>query len=298
MRFRCPACKAILDSPGQRAGAKINCPRCNQRLEIPGPSNLSRTVLGEPIPERNEEPATTLTSSSEMPTRTSRKKLFLLSASGCLLSVGLLLCWAGIVLLTVGEDKDGVSRPSTNDSRSSADDSRPLTNNSIMEAESKSPHIMVTIKNITLEKLPKGTLSRTSKFSDYRLHVSVIFTNLDKNEIKMNDLDWMRLTKLEVADSNDIPFYEEGNVGLVHSALSALNTGFTVLVPGENPHPMPARPVTPVALKVGETKAGGDTFHIPAIRRHDTEFSSFTYLQVSTAGVKLRVPVSRVKGYR
>ncbi|HEV3259871.1 MAG TPA: CAP domain-containing protein, partial [Gemmataceae bacterium] len=36
-RFACPACKAILQAPEQQAGAKVACPKCGQRLQIPVP---------------------------------------------------------------------------------------------------------------------------------------------------------------------------------------------------------------------------------------------------------------------
>src|SRR5207249_3839231 len=36
IRFSCPRCKAVLESPDESAGAALTCP-CGQRLEIPTP---------------------------------------------------------------------------------------------------------------------------------------------------------------------------------------------------------------------------------------------------------------------
>src|SRR5262245_32333490 len=64
IRFACPACKAVLESPDQKAGSKVNCPKCGQRLQIPGaPVSRSRTVLGALLPGGRpkviEQPPTT-----------------------------------------------------------------------------------------------------------------------------------------------------------------------------------------------------------------------------------------------
>src|SRR5262249_7209149 len=53
IRFRCPTCKFVLESPGTMAGRKIVCPHCGQRLLIPNPvkpAEGSNTILGEPLP--------------------------------------------------------------------------------------------------------------------------------------------------------------------------------------------------------------------------------------------------------
>jgi hypothetical protein len=47
IRFSCPACKCVLESPDHKAKLKINCPKCGQRLQIPSPAN--KTVLGVPL---------------------------------------------------------------------------------------------------------------------------------------------------------------------------------------------------------------------------------------------------------
>lgn len=38
IRYTCPRCKKSLESPASFAGQKLNCPGCNQRLQIPQPS--------------------------------------------------------------------------------------------------------------------------------------------------------------------------------------------------------------------------------------------------------------------
>lgn len=50
VRFACPKCNSALSAPDHRIGTKTNCPKCGQRLLVPGrPAN--RTVLGRPIEE-------------------------------------------------------------------------------------------------------------------------------------------------------------------------------------------------------------------------------------------------------
>ena len=44
IRFLCPTCKAIMDAPVQRAGNKINCLKCGQRVQIPS-AERAKTVL-------------------------------------------------------------------------------------------------------------------------------------------------------------------------------------------------------------------------------------------------------------
>jgi hypothetical protein len=50
IRYTCPRCKKSLESPASFAGQKLNCPDCNQRLQIPQPSTpplppLNKTIL-------------------------------------------------------------------------------------------------------------------------------------------------------------------------------------------------------------------------------------------------------------
>ncbi len=51
IRFVCPTCKCLLDSPDHKAGKKVTCPntKCRQRLQVPAltaPIARNRTVLG------------------------------------------------------------------------------------------------------------------------------------------------------------------------------------------------------------------------------------------------------------
>jgi DNA-directed RNA polymerase subunit RPC12/RpoP len=50
IRYTCPRCKKSLESPVSFAGQKLNCPGCNQRLQIPQPSTpapppVNKTIL-------------------------------------------------------------------------------------------------------------------------------------------------------------------------------------------------------------------------------------------------------------
>jgi DNA-directed RNA polymerase subunit RPC12/RpoP len=50
VRYTCPRCKRSLESPVSFAGQKLNCPGCNQRLQIPQPSTpppppINKTIL-------------------------------------------------------------------------------------------------------------------------------------------------------------------------------------------------------------------------------------------------------------
>jgi hypothetical protein len=44
IRFACPRCKSVLESVDDKAGQKIACPKCQQRLQIPLPPP-TRTIL-------------------------------------------------------------------------------------------------------------------------------------------------------------------------------------------------------------------------------------------------------------
>ncbi len=56
IRFSCPACKTAFDAKPVNAGAKFNCTKCGQRLQVPSPP-ANKTVLGtiEPVPLRSGE---------------------------------------------------------------------------------------------------------------------------------------------------------------------------------------------------------------------------------------------------
>jgi DNA-directed RNA polymerase subunit RPC12/RpoP len=36
IRYSCPTCKSILESPDHKAGEQVTCPQCQQRMKIPG----------------------------------------------------------------------------------------------------------------------------------------------------------------------------------------------------------------------------------------------------------------------
>src|SRR5262245_33261422 len=46
--FFCPTCKAALRAAPEHAGTKIDCPKCNQRIMIPG---TSKTIVGLSSPD-------------------------------------------------------------------------------------------------------------------------------------------------------------------------------------------------------------------------------------------------------
>ncbi|MGH7172770.1 MAG: hypothetical protein ACRELG_21010 [Gemmataceae bacterium] len=49
IRFTCPTCKTVLQSPGPTAGNKVACPKCGQRLLVPNPVKPAagnKTTLG------------------------------------------------------------------------------------------------------------------------------------------------------------------------------------------------------------------------------------------------------------
>src|SRR5690348_13603878 len=49
IRFACPKCKATIQAPDNKVGAKAPCPKCGQRLQVPAPP-ASKTLLGEALP--------------------------------------------------------------------------------------------------------------------------------------------------------------------------------------------------------------------------------------------------------
>ncbi len=46
IRFSCPICSSILESPEKKAGLKIHCPKCRQKLQVPIPQQ-AKTRLGK-----------------------------------------------------------------------------------------------------------------------------------------------------------------------------------------------------------------------------------------------------------
>lgn len=94
IRYICPRCKKSMESPTSFAGQKLNCPDCNQRLQIPQPSKppvapaVNKTILAvaesasnpppsatrptpavPPVPPRQVELVEQVTSPSESATR-------------------------------------------------------------------------------------------------------------------------------------------------------------------------------------------------------------------------------------
>ncbi len=57
IRYACPRCKAVLESPDQEAGHKVACPGCGQRLQIPLPPR-TKTILASPVPVPPSAPGT------------------------------------------------------------------------------------------------------------------------------------------------------------------------------------------------------------------------------------------------
>jgi DNA-directed RNA polymerase subunit RPC12/RpoP len=54
--YTCPRCKRALESPASFGGQKLNCPGCNQRLQIPQPSTPPAPALNKTILATEEKP--------------------------------------------------------------------------------------------------------------------------------------------------------------------------------------------------------------------------------------------------
>ena len=65
IRFACPKCRFVLEAREDEIGEKLNCPKCNQRLQVPArclplaytpprlcPLPLHRQGLACPLPTR------------------------------------------------------------------------------------------------------------------------------------------------------------------------------------------------------------------------------------------------------
>jgi hypothetical protein len=55
MRFACPTCQAVMNAPDGKAGVKVTCPKCGQRLQIPAPPK--GTILAKPLPPKRQSSA-------------------------------------------------------------------------------------------------------------------------------------------------------------------------------------------------------------------------------------------------
>lgn len=103
IRFTCPNCRVLLESPDHKAGRKIACPNCTQRLQIPTqplPPPHPHTVLAPLVihqPDPNALQPTTLYTPAvdveQLPPRSLRWRKWLLigGAIPAVLVVGLVL---------------------------------------------------------------------------------------------------------------------------------------------------------------------------------------------------------------
>ena len=55
IQFLCPTCKAVMEAPVHRAGDKISCRKCGQRLQIPPPER-SKTILAPRVCVDSDQP--------------------------------------------------------------------------------------------------------------------------------------------------------------------------------------------------------------------------------------------------
>ena len=55
LRFECPTCNAVMNAPDHKAGLKVSCLHCGQRLQVPG--SPPSTVLARPLPSSPPTPA-------------------------------------------------------------------------------------------------------------------------------------------------------------------------------------------------------------------------------------------------
>lgn len=69
LRFACPACNSVMTAPPRKAGHKLNCLKCGQRIQIPSPSPRG-TRLARPLPPKGPPGAATLPYSPPLPPST------------------------------------------------------------------------------------------------------------------------------------------------------------------------------------------------------------------------------------
>ena len=55
IRFFCPTCKAVMNAPVEKAGKKVNCLKCGQRLQIP-PAERAKTILAPSLGVDDDPP--------------------------------------------------------------------------------------------------------------------------------------------------------------------------------------------------------------------------------------------------
>ena len=55
LRFLCPTCQAVMEAPIERAGKKIHCLKCGQRIQIPPPEH-AKTILATPLGVQEDPP--------------------------------------------------------------------------------------------------------------------------------------------------------------------------------------------------------------------------------------------------
>ncbi len=87
IRFTCPACKSILQSPGPTAADKVACPNCGQRLLVPNPVKpaASKEKLLVPLMSESDRGHSIPSSDNlndvhaEVPRRSPQRKLILLA---------------------------------------------------------------------------------------------------------------------------------------------------------------------------------------------------------------------------
>src|SRR5262249_42337157 len=72
VRFHCPRCQQLLESPDTEAGSKLPCPLCGHRLQIPSPPPPpppeNRTVLGVPEVPPDSVPVQVVNPAPQTPT--------------------------------------------------------------------------------------------------------------------------------------------------------------------------------------------------------------------------------------
>jgi hypothetical protein len=92
----CPRCKSVLESPEQKAGDKVSCPKCQQRLQVPGLPR-DKTILAPPVPSPSSPsspipPQAIPVVLEEIPNPSRRKKMAMLVCA-CVVFLTLICGW-------------------------------------------------------------------------------------------------------------------------------------------------------------------------------------------------------------